>query len=150
VVDVNITNGDLTLAFGNISIFGNIFNATLGIISKKPTDDPNFYIEDTIAHDWDWNWGFSTNSIVTAQTNVYIDMDKSTSDFQVERRETIEGEIKTVKTGNILLVTGVAIATVAIIGSVLGGASIGDVILVGAGKLITEIGSLPIFGGATP
>jgi hypothetical protein len=148
MVDVNITNGDLTMAFGNVSIFGNIFKATLGVTTKNPTNDPNFYREDTIAHDWDWNWGFSTNTIVTAHTDVRIM--NSTSEFQEEYRQTTEGEIKTVKTGSILVATGVAIATVAIVGSWLGGAGIGELILTGFGKVITEIGSFPVFGGAMP
>ncbi|RJP50835.1 MAG: hypothetical protein C4557_08905, partial [Anaerolineaceae bacterium] len=150
VVDVNITNGDLTLNFGNRSVFGNIFNGTLGMTTKQPTNDPIFYSEETIVHDWDWNWGFSTNSIVTAHTEVSVDTEKSTPEFHVERRETIEGEIKTVKTGNILLAAGVAVATIAIVGSVLGGVSIGELILAGAGKTIIEIGKLPVFGGVTP
>ncbi len=150
VIDVNITDGDLTLNFGNVSVFGNIFNGTLGMKTKQPTNDPNFYSENTIEHDWDWNWGFSTNSIVTARTEVRVDAEQSTPELQVEYRNTIEGEIKTVKTGNILIAAGVAVATVAIAGSLLGGAEIGAPILTGFGKAITEFGKLPIFGGATP
>lgn len=133
VLDIDVTNGELTLSVGNYEIFANPFNATIGVTIKTPNiDNPNMYTEDTFCHDYDFNWGWMTNSFVTAHSDVFIDTKQSNEDFLVERRETFEGEIHTVKTTGIMLTTGVVVGVILFVGTWLGGVSVLDGILVGA------------------
>jgi hypothetical protein len=133
VVDINVTSGDLTLSMGNYEFFANPFDAAIGITMKTPSiNNPNIYREDTLAHDWDFNWGWTTNSIVTSRTNVTIDTKLSSEGFQVEQRNTVEGEVRTVKT------TGIALATVAVVAFIevaVGGLTL-EGVLVGAASIL--------------
>jgi len=132
IVDINIANGNLTLSVGNYELFANPFRATVGATVKTySTDNPNSYREDTIAHDWDFNWGWMTNSFVASHTNVVIDTTRSNEEFQVELRETLEGEVRTVKTTGIMVTTAFAVIIVSAVGAALGGISIGELMLQG-------------------
>jgi hypothetical protein len=132
IVDINVASGDLTLSVGKYELFANPFRATAGVTVKTHNiDNPNSYREDTIAHDWDFNWGWMTNSFVASRTNVAIDTTRSNEEFQVELRETLEGEVRTLKITGIMVATAFAMVIVSAVGAVVGGISIGELILQG-------------------
>jgi hypothetical protein len=110
IVDANITSGDLTLSFGNYKIFANPWTATTGVtLVEKPNPDATQYTEKTWAHDWDFNWGWSTNTFIYAETGVTVLEDASNDNFLVERREILKGETRTVKPTGITLTAAAAV-----------------------------------------